>query len=119
MSLQIALSSATYDIIKSPNGGIERVDKGRYTVQLVKNRLLTILGEWKLDPREGWLNFDDFRKNYDLFDVEVRAQAIITGTTGVQSVESITLEIVNRKLFLTFTATTIYGEINLTVPWSA
>ena len=118
MSLQLALGSTTFDLIKSDETGVVRVDKGRFVVQLVRNRLQTILGEWKLDPREGWLNLDDFKKQYDLFDIEVRATQIIISTKGVKSLESITLEVTKRKLLLSFTATTIYGEISLTVPWS-
>ena len=97
MTVQMALSQAENDLILKDGGGIERVTDGRYTVQLVKNRLNTFLGEWLLNPTIGWLNFDDFERNPDLFDIEMRAKRVLT---------------------ITFEATTIYGGIELTIPWS-
>ena len=119
MSVQIALDKKTHDIIKLSGGGIARVSDGRYTVQLVKNRLLTKLGEWLLDPTLGFMNLEDFEKNVDLFDLEMRAKKIILDTVGVQTID--TFDIVlekDRKLLITFTAKTVYGEIDFTVPWS-
>lgn len=118
MSVQIALDEATNDIIKVEGGGIARVTDGRYTVQLVKNKLLTLLGEWVLDPSKGWLNFSDYKKNPDLFDIELRAREVILSVRGVQKIDTIGLELSKRVLTLTFTATTIYGGIDLTIPWS-
>ena len=118
MTQQIALNQETNDIIKLEGGGIARVRDGRYTIQLVRNKLLTLLGEWKLDPRIGWLNFDDFKKNPDLFDIETRARISILETKGVLTIESMDLALEKRVLTLTFTATTIYGGIELTIPWS-
>jgi len=98
-------------------GGILRVQDGRYTVQLVKSRLLTGLGEWLLDPRIGWLSQTDYERNYDLFDIELRARNIITSTPNVQEVTTMKLEVTNRMLYLTFTAKTTFGVIDLTIPW--
>lgn len=118
MSVHLALSSSTNDLILLEGGGVARVKDGRYTVQLVKNKLLTLLGEWRLDPRKGWINFDDFKRNPDLFDLEVRAKQVILSVQGVQKIDDMKLVLTNRKLTVTFTATTIYGGIELTVPWS-
>ena len=118
MSLNIALSEATNDIIKLEGGGIARVRDGRYVIQLVRNKLLTRLGEWKLDPRIGWVNYDDYERNPDLFAIELRAREVILSVNGVQRIDSMNLELKKRVLTLTFAATTIYGGINLTVPWS-
>jgi hypothetical protein len=118
MTQQIALDSATNDIIKLEGGGIARVVDGRYTVQLVKNKLLTILGEWRLDTSLGWINYDDFTRNPDLFDIELRARGVILSCKGVQKIDSLQLELSKRVLTLTLQATTIYGGIELTVPWS-
>ena len=118
MSIQLALSKATNDLIKLPDGGVSRVSDGRYTTQLVQNKLLTSLGEWALDPTIGWIGTDDFERNPDLFDIELRARLIILGTKGVQTIDSFSLELTNRTLYLKFTASTIYGGIDLTVPWS-
>mgnify|MGYP005991944083 CR=1 FL=1 len=118
MTQQIALNGATNDIIKLDSGGIARVVDGRYTVQLVKNKLLTILGEWRLDTTKGWINHNDFERNPDLFDIEFRAREVILSCKGVQKIDSLTLELSGRTLTVAFQATTIYGGIDLTIPWS-
>jgi len=118
MTIQIALDPATNDIVKLDSGGIARVKEGQYTVQLVKNRLKTQLGEWLLDPTVGWLNFDVFERNPDLFNIELKARQIILSTHGVQAIESLSTELVSRTLLLSFVATTIYGGIEVTIPWS-
>lgn len=111
--MQKALDSATHDLIIGSN-----VTEGRFTVQLVKCKLLTKLGEWKLDPTVGWLSFDEFEKNPDLFDIELRATEIILSCVGVQSVDEMNLNLgKDRVLYLDFKATTIYGVISLTIPW--
>jgi len=114
--MQIALSKSG-DIIKGENGGILRVDKGRYVIQSLQSKLKTRLGEWLLDPSLGFINLDDYVKNPNLYNIEIRAQQIILETEGVLSLDSISLELTKRVLYLSFTATTIYGSIDLTVPW--
>ena len=118
MSVQLALSSATNDLIFPVGGGVQRVDKGRFVVQQVKSKLNTWLGEWALHPLVGWVNASDFEKNYELFNLEDRARSIILATQGVDSVTSIDSNFSNRTLTINVVAMTIYGEINLTVPWS-
>lgn len=114
----MALDPATNDLILVEGGGIVRVSEGRYTVQIVKNKLLTLLGEYALDPTLGWINFDDFVKNPDLFDLEVRAKQVILSCKGVKSVDTMQLTLSQRKLTVQFTATTVYGGIDLAIPWS-
>ena len=118
MTIQLALHQSTNDLILKAGGGVERVTDGRYVVQSVRSKLQTQLGEWVLDPSKGWLNFDDFSKQYDLFNIETRARRIILGTTGVKEILEINTFLTKRVLTLQFTATTEYGEINLSVPWS-
>lgn len=115
--LQLALDRSN-DIILKDGGGVERVSDGRYVIQLVKNRLMTSLGEWLLDPRLGWLSLDDYESNPDLFDLELRARQIILDTPNVKSIDNMTLELSQRTLTLTFSAITTFGVIDLTVPWS-
>ena len=115
--MQLALDEVNNDLILKAGGGVERVDSGRFTVQLVKNRLLTALGEWALDPRIGWLSLDDFEKNPDLFDLELRARQVILNTSNVNSIEEMDLILKDRVLNLTFQATTTFGVIDLTIPW--
>ena len=118
MTTQLALDKGTNDLIKLDGGGVTRVDDGRYTVQLVKNKLNTALGEWLLDPSLGWVSLKDFKKNPDLFALEVRARTIILSTPGVKMVDTFSLKLTQRTLVVSFTATTIYGGISITVPWS-
>jgi hypothetical protein len=118
MALQLALDPITGDLIKQVGGGVQRVSDGRYTVQACQSRLRTHLGEWALAPDHGWINLTDFVKNYDLFDLEMRARVIILATQGVQEITELSLVVNKRILTLSFKALTVYGEINLTVPWS-
>jgi len=115
--MQLALDETNHDLILKSGGGIERVTDGRYTVQLVQNRLNTGLGEWLLNPDIGWLALADYERNYDLFDIELRARRIISSTPNVKEITSMNLEVTNRVLYLTFTAKTTFGIIDLTIPW--
>ena len=126
MSIYLALRRDTHDIYRVTqedidNGadpGIVRVDRGRYTVQQCKCRLLTSLGEYELDPRLGFLNITDFRKNYDQVGIEGRARNIILGTQGVKSIIFIRSIVLKREMNIAFRANTIFGEIELEVPWT-
>ena len=117
MSTYLALDEATNDLIFPTEGGVSRVDDGRFIVQQVSSKLKTWLGEWSLDPTIGWINLDDFKKNYDLFDLEDRARSIILATEGVNEVTSIVSNFAGRKLFMSVEAKTTYGVIDLTIPW--
>lgn len=113
----LALSETTGDMILPNGGGVSRVSEGRFVVQQVRSKLRTFLGEWALDASVGWLTYTDFEKNWQEFRIEDRARRIILGTDGVTSIDSLTSTYFDRKLEITFTARTIYGTINLTVPW--
>lgn len=115
--IYLALDKTTGDLIKPVGGGVSRVSDGRFVVQQVQSRLRTILGEWILDPTVGWLSPVDFEKNFDKAAIERRARVIILETQGVSSIESLTATYSNRKLTLQFKALTIYGVIELDVPW--
>lgn len=115
--MQLALDQETNDLIKGATGGVERTSEGRYTIQAVRSKLQTRLGEWILDPDIGWLNFDDYERGYDLFDIETRARRIILSTQGVEAIDSMELTVKSRLLTLTFSARTSYGVIDLTIPW--
>ena len=115
--MQLALDKSSGDLIKGANGGVSRVDKGRYTVQQVQSKLRTWLGEWSLNPTIGWVNFDDYEKNYNQFDIETRARRIILNTKDVLAIDNMELTYDKRKLSIRFEARTTYGNISLTVPW--
>jgi hypothetical protein len=117
MSTYLALDKVTNDIIFPAGGGVTRVDEGRFVVQQVSSKLKTLLGEWALDPSIGWIKIGDFKKNYDFFEIEDRARSIILATDGVSAVISITSSLVGRRLDIAVEAKTIYGDINLTIPW--
>tara|TARA_R110002167_G_scaffold170967_4_gene368939 strand:+ start:851 stop:1210 length:360 start_codon:yes stop_codon:yes gene_type:complete len=113
----LALDKTTGDLILKSGGGLERVTDGRFIVQQVQSKLRTWLGEWVLDQSVGWLNLSDFDKGYDLSSIERRARLIILGTQGVLQINTITTTYSQRKLLMNFSAETIYGTIDLTIPW--
>lgn len=115
--MHLALDKSTGDLIKGEFGGVERVEEGRFVVQQVQCKLRTWLGEWALDPSVGWINLDDFKKNFDQFAIENRARKIILNTQGVSSIDELVVEYSQRKLTISFKARTIYGDISSTVPW--
>jgi len=117
MTIQVALDKKDNDIIWQEGGGIVRVNLGRFVVQQVQCKLKTFLGEWILDTTVGWVNLLDFEKNYDKFDIEDRARKIILNTQGVLEIVYLRGEYSRRKLEVEFEAKTIYGTINLTIPW--
>lgn len=113
----LALDKTTGDLILKSGGGVERVSEGRFIVQQVQSKLRAWLGEWLLDPSIGWLNFSDFEKAYNQSDIEQRAREIILTTQGVSIINSMETSYSNRKLTIDFSAETIYGTIDLTIPW--
>ena len=116
MALQLALDSATNDLVKLEGGGYLRVKDRDYTVQSVRTRLKVNLGDWLLDVKYGWLSFEkDYTRNPDIYGIEVRARNIILQTQGVQGLVSMEAKLEKRKLYLTFTALTIYGNISLVI----
>ena len=113
----LALDKSTGDLYKPEGGGVLRVSNGRFVVQQVQCKLRTWLNEWVLDTSIGWLNEKDFEKNYDQSLIERRARQIILSTKGVLSINSLSTSYSKRKLNLHFSANTIYGNFDLTVPW--
>lgn len=117
MSIYLALDKSTGDLIFPDGGGVARVDDARFVVQHVQSRLNAVLGAWILDPLVGWVNRHDFEKGFDTFDIENRARKIILSTEGVKSIITMSTTFSQRILTITFTANTIYGIIDVTIPW--
>jgi len=115
--MQLALDNDTHDLILKDGGGVERVTDGRYVVQLVKSRLLTGFGEWLLNPSLGWIDLSDYKKNPDLFHIELKARQIILSTPNVNTIDEFTMVLSKRILNISFKATTVFGVIDLTIPW--
>ena len=114
----LALDKKTNDLIKIPGEGVCRVTSGRFIVQLVQNKLKTLLGEWVLDDQIGYLSLeDDYIKNFDVFKLEARLIEIVINTKNVKSLDSINIIYNKRQLDIQFTATTTFGKIDLSKPW--
>jgi len=94
--------------------GATRTSELDYTVQTVKCRLLTILGEWQLDPSKGVPWLEVLSKNYDIEATRTVVRQIIQTSPGVLSVDSLVFQVdtTARLLTITFTATSIYGAVN-------
>lgn len=92
---------------------VERVEGLLYVTQLVKCRLLTFLGEWKLDRSVGvpWTGVLD--RTYDISATKFAIQQTIVTTPGVKTLDALTLKADNTTRLLTveFTATSIHGPI--------
>lgn len=95
-------------------GGVE------YVGQLVKCRLLTLLGECQNDPSLGldWFN-SIFSKNVRVSDIQSAIANVIRGTNYVRQLISIDVEANyrTRVLSISFAAISDYGDLNGVVEW--
>ena len=117
MAGNLALDS-NHDIIIGR--GATRIDGAPQVAQLVKCRLLTLLGEWKQDTSLGLPWFDAiFTKQVRPSDIEAAIANIIRGTAGVQQLISVDVNPDYRERFLTisFVAISDYGDISEYVQW--
>ena len=117
MAGNLALDS-NHDIIIGR--GASRVGGAEQISQLVKCRLLTLLGEWKQDTSLGIPWFEGiFTKNVRPADIQLTIANIIRGTAGVQQLISIELDADYRArtLTITFTAISDYGNISDFLLW--
>lgn len=117
MAGNLALDS-NHDIIIGR--GATRIDGAQQVAQLVKCRLLTLLGEWKQDTSLGLPWFDAiFTKQVRPSDIEAAIANIIRGTSGVQQLISVDVNPDYRERFLTisFVAISDYGDISEYVQW--
>lgn len=117
MAFNLKLDS-NHDIIIGR--GTTRVAGLDYTIQLVKNRLLTVLGEWKANKSLGLPWFSDIMvKAPDLSLVEGLILSCIKGTPHVLDVLRINLELdkSNRVLNVTFEALSDWGLFEGNVPF--
>ena len=117
MAGNLALDS-NHDIIIGR--GATRVGGAEQIAQLVKCRLLTLLGEWKQDTSLGIPWFEGiFTKNVRTADIQLTIANIIRGTAGVQQLISIELDADYRArtLTITFTAISDYGNISDFLLW--
>lgn len=100
--------------------GATRVGGAEQVAQLVKCRLLALLGEWKLDASLGIPWFDSiFTKNVRVSDIQATVANIIRSTNGVQQLISIDInpDFRERSLSISFVAISDYGNIKDFVTW--
>ena len=117
MAGNLALDS-NHDIIIGR--GATRIGGAEQIAQLVKCRLLTLLGEWMQDTSLGIPWFEGiFTKNVRPADIQLTIANIIRGTAGVQQLISIELDADYRArtLTITFTAISDYGNISDFLLW--
>ena len=117
MAGNLALDS-NHDIIIGR--GTTRISGAAQVAQLVKCRLLTIFGEWKLDSSLGLPWFEAiFTKQVRPSDIEAAIANIIRGTAGVQQLISIDIDADYRarSLGISFTALSDYGDITEFLTW--
>lgn len=111
MNVNLKLNDA-HDIIVTRS--VARTSGLEYTAQLVKCRLLTFLGEWKLNPNLGvpWTGVLD--RSYDISATKFAVQSTIETTPGVKSLNSLSLKADpdTRLLTVQFSATSVYGPIS-------
>ena len=117
MAGNLALDS-NHDIIIGR--GATRINGAPQVAQLVKCRLLTLLGEWKFDNTLGLPWFEGiFTKNVRPADIEAAIANIIRGTAGVQQLISINIDpnFRDRTLSISFIAISDYGDISEYLTW--
>ena len=118
MSGNLKLDELSHDIVIGR--GAVRVTGAAQVAQLVKCRLLTILGEWEQDTSRGLPWFDAiFTKQVRAADIQTAVANIIRGTAGVRQLIDINIDANyrTRELGITFTAISIYGDISEFVTW--
>ena len=117
MAGNLALDS-NHDIIIGR--GTTRISGAAQVAQLVKCRLLTIFGEWKLDNSLGLPWFEAiFTKQVRTSDIEAAIANIIRGAAGVQQLIAIDIDADYRarSLGISFTALSDYGDITEFLTW--
>ena len=117
MSGNLALDS-NHDIIIGR--GATRIGGVEYVTQLVKCRLLTILGEWQNDTTLGLAWFTQIlTKQSAIADIQVAIAKVIRETNHVRQIVSIDIDgdYRNRLLTINFVALSDYGDITDLVEW--
>ena len=117
MAGNLALDS-NHDIIIGR--GATRIGGAPQVAQLVKCRLLTLLGEWKQDTSLGLPWFEGiFSKNVRPADIQAALANIIRSTNGVQQLISLDVDADyrERNLTISFIAISDYGDISEYVEW--
>lgn len=110
MSFNLRLDESTHDLVIGR--GAERVEGLPLTRQLVKCRLLTVLGEWGPDTTIGLPWFTEIMiKGQKLSVIEGMVRDCILGTEHVLELQALTLTLDkgSRVLTITFVALSDWG----------
>lgn len=110
----LALSAETHDFILTDNNDLKIISNAEQIAQQIKCRLQFWLGEWFLDNRKGVPYLDDvIIKKYSLPQIRAIFRTQISAIEGVNSINSLTLEInrQTREMTVNFEVTTPYGLI--------
>jgi len=100
--------------------GVTRISGAAMVAQLCKNRLLTLLGEWKQDEDLGLPWFDAiFSKRVRPSDIQAAVASILRGTNHVRQVISIDInaDYRARSLTISFVAISDFGDISEIAEW--
>lgn len=95
--------------------GATRVSGKEYVAQLVKSRILTLLGEWQQNTSLGLPWFTGLLdKNSRPSDIQSAVANIILSTRFVKSIISIDIypDFKSRIVVVDFEATSVYGDIS-------
>jgi hypothetical protein len=99
--------------IKVTEGDVSRTTGIDAIRQHLEIRLRAFRGEWFLDERIGVPYFDNvFKKNPDLTVLNAVFTKAILDTPGVNSLNSLTFELVGRQLNISFSALTDEGVLD-------
>ena len=86
-------------------------------VQRLKMRLLVFLGEWFLDDTRGVPYFQEILEKGTSYDqVSDAIKLVIAETPDVKKINSFTIrdsEFVNRKIIISFSVSSVYGDISI------
>ena len=96
------------------DGDLALVTEKDAIAQHLKNRLNTFLGEWFLDKRVGVPYFEHIlKKNIDPLVIDSVFKREIINTQGIIEIKTFNLDLdpTLRELALTFTASSIEGDI--------
>ncbi|MCX8966800.1 hypothetical protein EHW66_17965 [Erwinia psidii] len=100
--------------------GATRISGADFVAQLVKSRLLTLLGEWQADTSIGLPWFEGLLgKNTKPSDIQVAISNLILSTTQVSNVNYVTVtpDYKARTVLIEFSADSIYGTIENTITY--
>lgn len=104
------LIDSGYDLIMSR--GFARTDGREYTAQLIRNRLMTNLGEMKNHPNIGlpWTSYI-LKPNADNAVVQGLVRQVIEETPNVRRVKSVEISRQDRVVSISFEAESTFGDI--------